>query len=80
MTDALTMHKQYLAVFDGPAGKVVLADLMRRGGLLATSYNSDPIRMAFNEGKRSIALHIHNMLDTQAVNRTLAGQGDKPNE
>jgi hypothetical protein len=77
MTDAMTLHKQYLAVFDGPAGKAVLADLMRRGGLLAPSYNADPLRMAFNEGKRIIALHIHSMLDTQAVNRVLSEQGEK---
>jgi len=78
MTPAqVSLHKQYLAVFDGPAGKAVLADIMRSGGLMAPSFNPDPMRAAFNEGKRNLALHIHNMLDTQAADRALAEQGDK---
>jgi len=75
--DHMTLHQQYMATFDGPAGKAVLEDLMKRCGLLVPSYNSDPIRMAFNEGKRGIALYIYNMLDTQAAARALAEQGDK---
>jgi len=75
--DHMTLHQQYMATFDGAAGKAVLEDLMKRGKLLASSYDPDPLRMAFNEGRRSIALHVHYMLDTQAANRVLAGQGDK---
>lgn len=84
--DRLTLHKQYLAVFSGPAGKAVLADIMRQGGLMVTTMHlggkmipSDPFMTAFNEGKRNTALYIHNMLDTQAANRVLAEQGDKTN-
>lgn len=78
MTEAqLTLHKQYLAVFDGPVGKAVLDDLMAQCKTLGLSFNPDPMRMAFNEGARAIGLYIHNKLDTQAVNKRLAEQGDK---
>jgi hypothetical protein len=74
-----TLHKQYLAVFDGAAGKAVLSDLMARGMVLQSTFNSDPMKAAYNEGKRSIALYIHNMLDTQRADRKLAEQGDSKN-
>ena len=71
-----TLHKQYLTAFDGAAGKAVLQDLYARAGLMRPSFNSDPMRAAFNEGARSVALYIFNMLDTQGVKRALAEQGD----
>lgn len=79
MTPQETLHKQYLAVFDGAAGKAVLADLYAKGGLMRPSYNSDPMRTAFNEGQRNLALYIFNMLDTQRADRKLAEQGDQKN-
>lgn len=77
--DHMSLHKQYLAVFDGPAGKAVLQDLYVRGMLMQTTYNSDPMKAAFNEGKRSLALYIFNMLDTQRADRKLAEQGEQYN-
>jgi hypothetical protein len=74
-----TLHKQYLAVFDGAAGKAVLHDLYRVGGLMRPSYHSDPMKTAFNEGQRNLALYIFNMLDTQRADRKLAEQGDQAN-
>lgn len=77
--DHLTLRKQYLAVFDGAAGQAVLADLYRRGGLMRPSFNTDPMRAAFNEGARSMALHIFNTLDTQGTARAVAEQGEQTN-
>ena len=74
-----TIRKQYLAVFDGVAGKTVLADLYAKGRLMSPTFNTDPMRAAFNEGARSMALHIFNMLDTHGVKRAMAEQGDTQN-
>lgn len=63
MTDAqLTLHKQYVAVFDGPAGKAVLEDICKAGGLMASTFNADPIKAAHAAGKRDLALYIHRRL------------------
>lgn len=80
MTDAQeTIRKQYQVVFDGAAGKAVLRDLYAKGHLMSPTFNTDPMRAAFNEGARSMALHIFNMLDTQGARRAMAEQGDTPN-
>ena len=62
MNDPLTMHKQYLATFDGPAGKAVLEDILRYGGLMSSTFSTDPLRAAYNAGKRDLALYIHGRL------------------
>lgn len=76
MTDAMTLHKQYLAVFEGAAGKAVLADIYRKGGLMKSTFSVDPIRAAHAEGMRDLALHVYEMLDTHRQER-LAERGDK---
>lgn len=78
-TDHMTLHKQYLAVFDGPAGKAVLHDLYARGMLMRPTFDPDPMKAAHNEGKRNLALYIFNMLDTQRADRKLAEQGEQTN-
>ena len=75
----MTLHKQYLATFDGEAGKAVLNDIYRAGMLMLPTFNSDPMKAAHNEGKRALALYILSKLDTQAAEKHLAEQGDKPN-
>lgn len=75
----MTLHKQYLAVFDGPAGKAVLHDIYARGMLMRPTFDRDPLVMACNEGRRALALHIVNMLDTQRADRKLAEQGEQHN-
>lgn len=79
MTDAMTLHKQYLAVFDGPAGNAVLADIYRKGGLMKSTYSADTMKAAHAEGMRDLALHVYEMLDTQRQER-LAERGDKKHE
>lgn len=56
------LHQAYARAFEGEAGRMVLADLSRQGFLRETSFTSDPQRAAFNEGRRSLALYIGNMI------------------
>jgi len=74
MHDRNTLHHCYLRVFEGEAGKAVLADIEARAYVRDTSFNPDPQRAAFNEGRRSLALHIRRMLDSEAPPRNQGGE------
>jgi hypothetical protein len=63
MREATELHLAYVRAFDGEAGRLVLADLSRQGFLRETSFNPDPQRAAFNEGRRSLALYIGRMVE-----------------
>lgn len=69
MHDALHLHKCYREVFEGQAGRAVLDDLEARAFVRHTSFSPEPQRAAFNEGRRSLALHIRRMLDREAFAR-----------
>ncbi|MDP3426199.1 MAG: hypothetical protein Q8S17_02310 [Humidesulfovibrio sp.] len=56
------LHQAYALAFADEAGRLVLADLSRQGFLHETSFNPDPQRAAFNEGRRSLALYIGHMI------------------
>jgi len=71
MHDIMTLHQCYLRCFEGEAGQAVLNDLEARAFVRGTSFSSDPQRAAYNEGRRSLALHIRRMLD-----RTVFAGGD----
>ena len=59
MEAKLALLRAYADMFRHPAGQMVLIDLLRTGGLLAVSHSpGDPCDTAFNEGRRSLALHI----------------------
>ncbi len=60
---AVDMHQAYCRVFDGVDGRKVLEDLKARGFFLASCLAPDPCRTAFNEGRRSLVLHVLAMLD-----------------
>jgi len=75
MRDANALQQCYVRVFEGEAGQVVLADLEARAFVRDTSFNPDPQRAAFNEGRRSLMLHIRRMLDHQEATRRLAADG-----
>lgn len=51
------------ALTAGPEGEFLLASLLDFTGFYKQSFSSDPYQTAFNEGKRSVALHIIQMLD-----------------
>lgn len=52
----------YLNVFDTPDGQKVLEDLERHAFIHKTTLNTDSLRMVFNEGQRSMVLHIKNFM------------------
>lgn len=57
---ALFVNKRddYRKTFSGNAGERVLADLLRKSGWHADNPPTSDIEMAYQEGRRSIALHI----------------------
>jgi hypothetical protein len=52
---------QYRRVFTGKDGEAVLADLKKRGFFSQTTFSESYGRMGFNEGRRSLVVHIENM-------------------
>lgn len=66
MRDIQTLHQCYVRCFTGEAGQAVLNDLEARAFVRGTSFSPEPQRAAFNEGRRSLALHIRRMLDARA--------------
>ena len=63
------IRASYIACFDAPAGKEVLGHLYlfcRQG---RTTFDENPYRLAFNEGKRAVMLEILRYLnmDTEAL-------------
>ena len=74
MRDAKTLHQCYMRTFEGEAGRAVLEDLEARAFVNGTSFSPDPQRAAFNEGRRSLALHIRRMLDGEAFADEAGGQ------
>jgi hypothetical protein len=63
MREADDLHQCYRRVFEGEAGRAVLADIEARAYVRETSFAPDAQRAAFNEGRRSLALHILRMLE-----------------
>lgn len=55
-------QQRFKEALSGPAGEFLLASLLDLTGFYKQSFSSDPYQTAFNEGKRSIALHIIQML------------------
>lgn len=61
--------RAYQAVFAGPVGQLVLADILTRAGLVGSSFvPGDPCATAFNEGKRRIGLEIIESLNVNPDN------------
>lgn len=62
MKEINQLKEMYKQAFDSDAGKKVLEDLEARCNWRATSYVAgDANATAFEEGKRAVVLHIHNM-------------------
>jgi len=74
MRDILTLHRCYTRCFEGEAGQAVLKDLEARAFVHGTSFTPEPQRAAFNEGRRSLVLHIRRMLDREANGPARLGQ------
>jgi hypothetical protein len=53
----------YKFVFDCDEGKIVLEDLIRKCHVLNSQFINDPYAMAYDQGKRQVALDILRILD-----------------
>lgn len=53
----------YRKCFESEDGKKVLADLERRCFITYTTFTPDPYVSAFQEGSRSVVLHIKQAMD-----------------
>lgn len=56
--DERKLLASYKDVFTGPSADVVLQDMMRHCSFMDETFDSDGLSMAFNEGRRSVILHI----------------------
>lgn len=53
----------YQKVFDTPEGIQVLNDMVSVHKVLSSSFDKDPMQMAFNEGERNVVLRILHILN-----------------
>jgi len=66
----LELHRAYKRIFECADGATIMNDLEKRGCFTRSSFSTDPGRTAFNEGRRSLVLHIKHMLDeTNFINK-----------
>ena len=64
------LRAAYVRVFSGEDGKRVLDDLGRLGMAKQTTFHPEGLRMAFNEGRRSLVLYIEHMREVEGPERT----------
>ena len=66
----------YKSVFETENGQRVLWDLMKASGFCVSGFDADPYKTAFNEGLRSMAIRIINILelDEEKVRNLMAEQ------
>jgi hypothetical protein len=66
MKEIEQLRDMYKQTFDSDAGVKVLKDLEARCNWRASSYVAgDANATAFEEGKRAVILHIHNMMNEE---------------
>jgi hypothetical protein len=58
------LAQAYRQTFATEQGRVVLADLLRRAGLMQSSFSGDPLETAYREGRRRLGLEV-----VEAINR-----------
>jgi hypothetical protein len=58
-----SLANAYKFVFDCDEGKIVLEDLMRKCHVLNSQFVNDPYAMAYDQGKRQVALDILRILN-----------------
>ena len=56
------MQKEYKRLFATEDGLKVLEDIEITSGIEQTSFRSDPMEMAYCEGKKFLVRHIRNMM------------------
>ncbi len=66
----LELHRAYKRLFGTIDGETVMDDLEKRGCFLRSTFSTDVGRTEFNEGRRSLVLHVKHMLDeTNFINK-----------
>lgn len=63
MSDPLCLHQAYKRIFDSSDGQAVLEDIKRRGFYRTPLFSTESGRTQFNEGRRSMLLHVLYMMD-----------------
>lgn len=63
MYSPLELHRAYKRLFETIDGQTVMDDFEQRGCYLNTTFSVEPGRTQFNEGRRSMVLHVKHMLD-----------------
>jgi len=59
----LELHRAYKRLFETVDGETVMDDLEKRGCFLRSTFSTDHGRSQFNEGRRSLVLHVKHMLN-----------------
>ncbi len=62
-SDPLDLHRAYKRTFDTPDGKAIMEDLEKRGCFQHSTFSAENGRTQFNEGRRSLVLHVKHMCD-----------------
>jgi len=58
----LDLHRAYKRLFESADGETIMDDLEKRGCFLRSTFSTDSGRTQFNEGRRSLILHVKHML------------------
>lgn len=76
------LRQDYIDTFSDNSGKAVLEDLQRRCFIKTSTIADEAIRMAFNEGRRTVFMHIESMinLDMNKVEEQLKKQKEQEKE
>lgn len=61
------LHEKYRRVFSTPDGIEVKNDILNRCFAFATTFDANPIMAARNEGRRSVALEILEILNQATI-------------
>lgn len=60
---SMTLVQNYKDTFTDDVGEKVLMDILKDSGMLSICFDSDPLVMAYNEGRRDIALRLMTILE-----------------
>lgn len=61
--DYLATLQDYKDVFENEKGKRVLYHMMKSHGMVTSTFDENPLKMAFKEGSRNAVLTIINLLN-----------------
>ncbi len=68
--DPMELHHAYKRIFESADGQTIMDDLEKRGCFLRSTFSTDSGRTQFNEGRRSLILHVKHMLnETNFLNK-----------